>query len=153
MHTRPTDELQDEHTNQALAAQLQHRHAGRVLANQLHTERRWGRPCRAFSLYVNLPAPVTGALGVAQDAIAAGEPGLLRVPRHALHSMAATLVPVWLDAPAAEKEHHWQQHGPRWRETIAAELAALGSFRLRYTDIVATGCAGRSPGSRDCGPR
>jgi hypothetical protein len=125
----------------ARAEQLQDQQAGRVLANQLHTEPRWGRPCRAFNLQIRPPAPATAALEAAQDIIAAAEPTLLRVPRHALHSMAAWLVPVELDVPPAEKEHLWQQHGELWREAITAGLATQGRFRLRYAEVVATGSA------------
>jgi hypothetical protein len=61
------------------AEELQHQQAGRVLANQLHTEPRWNRPCRAFNPQILPPAPVTAALETAQDVIAAAEPALLRV--------------------------------------------------------------------------
>lgn len=135
-----TGEPRDEHSR-VLAHQLRDRHTGRVLANHLHAEHRWDRPCRAFNLQISLPAPVTSALGAVQDAIAAAEPALLRVPRHALHSMVAWLVPERLAVPAAEKERRWQQYGPRWREAIAVEVAGLGPFRLRYAEVVATDSA------------
>jgi hypothetical protein len=133
-------ELLDGHSR-VLAEQLQDQQAGRVLANQVDIEPRWGRPCRAFNLQIHPPAAVTGALRAAQDIIAAAEPALLRVPPPALHSMAAWLIPVELDVPAAEKERLWQRHGERWREAIAAGLASRAPFRLRYTEVVATGSA------------
>ena len=123
------------------AKQLQDRFADRVLANELRTEPRWDRPCRAFNLQIRPPAPAGGALQAAQDIVAAAEPALLRVPRHALHSMAAWLVPVELDASAAAKERLWQQHGAHWHEAIAAGLATQNGFRLRYTEVVATDSA------------
>jgi hypothetical protein len=123
------------------AEQLQDQQAGRILANQLHTEPRWNRPCRAFNLQIRPPAPVTAALEAVQDIIAAAEPALLRVPRHALHCMAAWLVPVELGVPPGEKEGLWRQHGARWREAITAGLATQGPFRLRYAEVVATGSA------------
>jgi hypothetical protein len=134
-------QLRGEHPSRVLAGQLQDRHAGRVLANELRIESRWDRPCRAFNLRVHPPAPVAAALGEAQDAIAGAEPGLLRVPRHALHSMAAWLIPVELAASDQEKESHWQRYGPGWRAAIAAEAAALDAFRLRFTEVVATDAA------------
>jgi hypothetical protein len=130
----------DEH-GQVQAKQLQDQHADRILANQLRTEPRWDRPCRAFNLQIRPPAQVTGALSAAQDVIGAAEPALLRVTRHALHSMAAWLIPVELEESAAAKERLWQQHRGHWDEAIAAGLASQRAFRLRYTEVVATDSA------------
>lgn len=120
---------------------MQDEHTGRVLANQLHLENRWGSPCRAFNLHISLGDPVLRALSRIQETILAVEPSLLRVPWQAMHISAAWLLPVHLGLPVAEKEGLWREHGHGWLADIATGLRELRSFRLCYTDVVATDSA------------
>lgn len=123
------------------ATALQEEHRPALLANEPRPERRWGTPCRAFNLCIDLSDAVRRPLSDVQDTIVAAEPSLLRVPQHALHMSVAWLLPVHLELSAAEKEVLWAANTLDWLAGIAGELADLGRFMLCCSRVVATDSA------------
>ena len=125
---------------------MQDEHRARLLANELHIERRWGQPCRAFNLCARIrPATVSALSGLQERILGAGSSplssSLLRVPERAMHISVAWLVPVHLGIPAEQKDELWREHGRRWQSVIAAEVRSAGRLSLRYQDAVATDSA------------
>jgi hypothetical protein len=120
------------------ATALQEEHRPALLANQLRPEHRWGTPCRAFNLCIDLGDAVRRALSDVQDTIAVAEPSLLRVPQPAMHMSVAWLLPVHLELSAAEKEDLWAANAQDWLAGIAGELTGLRRFRLCCSRVVAT---------------
>lgn len=127
-------------TGEMAARSLRAQHDQPVRANDLKLDARWEQPCCAFNLHIRPDSRARRQLAMAQAAILCREPGLLRVPEHALHVSVAWLLPVH-EQFTQGKEALWSERGAAWWEAACQVLTRLGSFTLRYGDIVATDSA------------
>jgi hypothetical protein len=122
------------------AADIQREHMVPVLTGHLLVERRWGRPCLAYSVCIQPGADARADLSWVQEGLLSLEPSLLRVPELALHSNLAWLLPVHQEF-YRPKDELWQLHGPEWMAILEGILDATESFRLRFRHLVATDSA------------
>ena len=126
--------------DQSSATAVQRWYAPAVLANQLVMARRWAKPFLAYNLTIRADPEGAAALSAVQDEVALREPGLLRLPAHALHTTAAFLLPgsSEFDHP---KDELWHQHGASWLAQLADLAAGTPRFVLRFRRLVVTDVA------------
>lgn len=119
---------------------LRQRYRAVVASNLVTVAHRWGQPCHAFNVHVELSQGARDGLVAIQDALAATEPNLLRCPKTSLHVSVAWLLAVHVDY-AESKAAIWGRRGARWVGELAAIAREHDPFELRYRWLVATDTA------------
>jgi hypothetical protein len=121
------------------AASVRGKHAPAVLANQVRTDARWGKPCLAFIVIARPDAAAVRALSALQQQIAAAEPGLLLVPPAAMHMSVARLLPVYGDDQA--KQAVWNSRREEWLAALRAKAALIEPADIVLDELIATDAA------------
>lgn len=111
-----------------------------VGSNQVTVAHRWGQPCHAFNVHIELCRRARDGLAAVQDTLAAIEPNLLRCPWSSLHVSVAWLLAVHVDY-AESKAAIWARDGAQWVNELAAIAREHDPFKLRYRWLVATDTA------------
>ncbi len=106
----------------------------------LAVERRWGQRCLAYFLCIRPDSQAIAGFAAIQDALAALERSLLRVPKEALHISVAWLLPVHKEY-GEDKDVLWERHGADWQAAISGALTARPRFTLGFRELAATDTA------------
>lgn len=130
--------LVSESAQQVIA--LRRRYRDLVASNAITVAQRWGQPCHAFNVHVDVSAPAGGCLERIQDTLVDIEPTLLRCPLTSLHISVAWLLAVHVDYPES-KSAIWHRHGAQWVAELAAIAQEQHAFELRYRSLVVTDTA------------
>ena len=111
-----------------------------VARNEVRASPLWARPCRAYSVQIELNPATRASLGEIQQNLKRAESNLLVCPGETLHVSVAWLLAVHASYPAP-KDSLWERHAHEWTAELHRIAARSNAFRITYEHIVATDSA------------
>lgn len=100
----------------------------------------WGSSCCAYNLQIGLDERQAQRIADVQDDLGRDEPGLLRVPRHALHVSVAWVLPVHEEFELP-KNDVWERNRRVWVPEIRDLVGSVPEFGISLDRVAVTGSA------------